>query len=388
MTRKPHLVREIVDGESGLTAYLVIDTLTGGRSCGGVRMLPDVTLEEVKSLARSMTMKYAFLNDRTVGGAKAGIAIPYGCPSEKKKKILQSFGRQIAPLIRSRQYLPWTDMNAGREDIAIILRAAGMKPKKMPDSSHPTALSVFASIQAACRFTNRDPSKITVAIEGLGKVGTHLARELSASGAKILACSTHQEARYYPEGFDPQDTKRPHERIDHPALLELDVDVLVPAARPGSINETNAPRLRAKIITPAANNPITPEAEQILVGKGTLSIPDFIANLGGIYGSRLNGRMSKKRIHHLFMGPYAEMVLKLLRRAEETNQSPRQLAERIAEENLALVRQTNPAPFLRRAALSLLDLPLTPNPLSDRLLYIWARKDLSGKVPSPGKLRR
>jgi len=380
MTRKPHLVREINDAESGLTAYLVIDTLTAGRSCGGVRMLPDVTLDEVKALARAMTLKYGFLCDNTIGGAKAGVKIPHDCPAEKKQKLLTAFGRAIAPILKSKTYIPWTDMNAGPEDIATILHAAGLKPGRLPDSSRPTALSVLASIQAACRFIGRDPSKITVAIEGLGNVGAHLARELSSSGAKILGYSTHREARYYPDGFDPEDPDRRHESIDHQSLLQLEVDVLVPAARPWTIDERNADKIRAGIIAPAANNPITPKAEEVLISKGIISVPDFIANLGGIYGSRLDGRMSEKRIRRLFMGPYSKMVLKLLRSAEESGQSPRQLAEKIAEENLSRMRPEKTSPLLLRAALSLLNLPMVPNPLVDRLLFNWAEKDLFGKV--------
>lgn len=370
MTRTPHLVREITDAESGLTAYLVIDTLTAGRSCGGVRMLPDVTLDEVKALARAMSLKYGFLNDHTVGGAKAGVRIPEGAPAGEKHAILRAFGRSIAPVLRSGSYLPWTDMNAGREDIAAILEAAGVKPGRMPDSSRTTALSVLGSIRAACGLQGIRLPGITVAIEGLGNVGTHLAQELSGLGAKILATSTREKAR----------TNR-GEPIGHRALLELDVDVLVPAARPWTIDESNAEKIRARIIAPAANCPTTPAAEDMLQKRGVLVVPDFIANLGGIYGSRLQGRMSPQRIFDLFMGPYCEMVTTLLRRARATGTSPRALAEKIAKENLSRIRESESSSrLLRRAALSVLDSPLAPRRLTDYFLFRWAKKDLSGKV--------
>ena len=386
MTWEPQTVRIIEDERIGLTGYLVIDTLVAGRSCGGVRLVADVTLKEVKALARAMTLKYGFLNDHTIGGAKAGIQIPEDCPAGKKRDILRSFGRSIAPILKSETYIPWTDMNAGPDDIAAILEAAGVVPGRMPDSSHPTALSVLGSIRAACRFSGMDPSGITVAIEGLGNVGTHLAEELSRFGTRIVAVSTHLEARYTEEGFDLQDLNRRYERIDHKTLLELDVDVLVPAARPWTINEDNAERIRAKIVAPAANRPMTPAAVEILQGRGVLLVPDFVANLGGVYGSRLQGRMSKERIRSLFLGPYAEMVFTLLRRAQEAGLSPRELAERIAEENLARIRESEAKStsgarrLLRKTALSLLDGPLTPNRLVDSLLYRWAQRDLSSKV--------
>jgi glutamate dehydrogenase/leucine dehydrogenase len=373
MNGKPHLIREVKDDQAGLHGFLVIDTLTAGRSCGGVRMLPDVTLDEVKALARAMTKKYGFLNDHTVGGAKAGVVIPYDCPAEKKQEILGAFGRSIAPLLQSGHYIPWTDMNAGPDDIAVILESAGVKPGRMPDSSRPTALSVLGSIQAACIFNNLQLPEITAAIEGLGNVGTHLARELSSLGVKIIATSTRKKAS----------THR-GEPIDHRALLELEVDVLIPAARPWTIDETNAGKIRAKIVAPAANCPATPAAEETLERRGVLVIPDFVANLGGIYGSRLEGRMSPQRIHDLFIGPFRDLVLNLLRRARAEGISPRMLAERIAEENFSRFRHgKSSSRLLRQAALALIDSPLIPGRLTNYLLYRWAKKDLASKPLQP-----
>jgi glutamate dehydrogenase/leucine dehydrogenase len=400
MTSKPHLIRELKDERSGLIGYLVIDTLVAGRSCGGVRMVTDVTLSEVKALARAMTLKYGFLGDPTIGGAKAGIAVLADCPAEKKTKILQSFGRQIAPSLKSKQYIPWTDMHAGPGEIATILRAAGVRPGSMPDSAYTTALSVFGSIQAACRFKHISLPEITVAIEGFGRVGSSLAGELAEAGAKIVAVSTRLGAVRDRNGLDIEELVRTRKirgddfirqlrtgkPIDKRDLLELDVDVLVPAARPDSIHEKNAGRLRARIIAPAANNPITAGAEAIIHASDILSVPDFVANTGGIYGSRLQGRMSPERIHRLFLGAYSDMVFTLLRRAQETGLTPRDLAERIAKENRIRIREnearntSGARRLLRGAALGLLDSPLTPNHLVDGLLYRWAQRDLSSKV--------
>jgi glutamate dehydrogenase (NAD(P)+) len=271
---------------------------------------------------------------------------------------------------------------------------------RIPDSAYYTALSVLGAIRAACEVRGTEMSRATVAIEGLGHVGTHLAQELARLGARVVAISTRGAAIHDRSGLDAAELPRLRSlegddflqrrfldrRIAKNELLELDVDVLVPAARPRSIHEGNAARIRARIVAPAANCPIVTVAEEVLQRNGVLVLPDFVCNLGGIYGSRLEARVANERIRDLFLNEYRQVVRRLITRAMQEGCTPTALATRIAEANHQRIvsRDGRRLPKLRRAVglagLRVLDGPLAPGWLTDRRLFHWAKGNLAGSV--------
>lgn len=298
MDIEPQIVCEIVNKEIGLNAYLVIDSTIGNRSCGGVRIAEDISVDEVKALARAMTLKYGFLNyfyHFPMGGAKVGIIVPANCSIQKRQEMLWAFGQQLAPVLRSDIYTPWTDLNSSAEDMGVIRGAAGLEPATYNDSPYYTALTVLASITAACQFRGLSLQGMTVAIEGFGNVGTYLAQELVVLGVKVVALSNLMGAIYDENGLDIDALVRSRRDkgdafildyqtsmgIKKEELLTIEVDVLVPCARTWAINENNADNIKAKVIVPSANRPITDTAEEILWRKNILSVPDFVSNIGG-----------------------------------------------------------------------------------------------------------
>jgi glutamate dehydrogenase (NAD(P)+) len=345
--REPQMICELVDGNVGLHAYLVVDSTRYGRSCGGLRILEDVTLEEVKALARAMTLKYSLLK-RDMGGAKAGIILPEGCTPEQRAQILDAFGRKLSPILRNKIYIPATDMNCSVEDIAIIMKAAGCAFEEMSDTSYFTALTVSSAVKAACDTRDIDVSAASVVIEGFGNVGTNVGQELSKWGTKIVGVSTTEGAiydngsleidklvglrkrygndlvRYYGAGFN--EAKE--------LLLEKETDILIPCARRWTINAKNRDRILAKIIVPGANVPLTEEAEEFLHKKGILCLPDFVCNIGGVLGSALyDSGVRTSEVHEFIMKEFGLLVKELIWRSVKDNRRPSEAAQKIAEDN-------------------------------------------------------
>ncbi|MEW6116842.1 MAG: Glu/Leu/Phe/Val dehydrogenase dimerization domain-containing protein, partial [Nitrospirota bacterium] len=244
----------------GAVGYIVVDSLINGTSSGGVRIAEDLPFPEVKALAREMTFKYSFIG-LCRGGAKSGIRVPECLGPEEKKKVLEEFGRRVAPFIRSGIYYPGMDMNCGPDDLKALYRGAGITLKKTTDTSYFTALSVINAI-LACEAIKREGRPLTVAIEGFGSVGSYLAERLPEERFNIIALSTVQGAVLQQEGFaiagllslrrEYGDALIRHipgsTRIGREELLELEVDILVPSARTWAINDRNAGNVRARFI--------------------------------------------------------------------------------------------------------------------------------------------
>ena len=347
--REPQMICEFVDESVGLHAYLVIDSTRYGHSCGGLRILEDVTLEEVKTLARAMTLKYSFLKSN-MGGAKAGIVLPEGCSRKQRAQILEAFGRKASPILKKAIYIPWIDMNCSVEDIATIMKSAGCAFKGMSDSSYFTALTVASAVKAACDIRGIDVSAASVVIEGFGNVGGNVGQELSKWGTKIVGVSTAKGAIYDNGGLDIDKLVESRKRYgndlvryygdetgfyeEKELLLEMDTDILIPCARPWTINAKNMNRIRAKMIVPGANVPLTEEAEELLHKKGILCLPDFVCNIGGVLGTALyDRRVLASKVHEFIMKEFGLLVKELIWRSVKDNRRPSEVAQKIAEDN-------------------------------------------------------
>lgn len=300
----PEIVHYVYDPGPKMKGILVIDTTAFGIAGGGIRMLPDLTSTEVIRLAKTMTYKWA-IADLPLGGAKGGIFADPTAPTHEL--IVKAYGRAIKHFIKNGIYGPGADMGTNDADVGLILKEGGAKDALptglsskikdgMPLEDHITGYGVFVGAQEACKFANANVEGASVAIEGFGKVGGGVARYAVKSGAKVVAISTINGAIYNAKGLDVEKLLEMRKKSGDKIVLEykdakkiskeelfyLPVDILVPGARPDVINEKNASKIKAKVVSSAANIPITDRAEEILFKAGVISVPDFIANSGGI----------------------------------------------------------------------------------------------------------
>ncbi len=291
---------EVKDSRTGLHGFCVIHNTARGPGKGGIRFAKNLTVDEVKGLAEAMTWKNA-MADLPFGGAKSGIIAREGLD---KKAVVRAFAKRLKGILGS-EYIAGPDMRMGEEEMAIIADEAGFhsvtgKPATMGGLPHElgsTGYGVALSLQAAQEYFGKGVEGLTVAIEGFGNVGTFTMKFLEEMGAKIVAVSDSKGTIYAKEGLKYDDlykTKKEKgtvtahpvgEKLTTAQLFELDVDVLIPGARPYVINEENVGKVKAKIIVEAANIPIEPKLEEMLAEKGVLIIPDFVANAGGVISS-------------------------------------------------------------------------------------------------------
>jgi glutamate dehydrogenase (NAD(P)+) len=296
-TLGPEKIIEIFDPLSQLKAVLVIDNTAKGPSIGGVRMAPDVTVEECVRLARAMTLKNAAAGISHGGGKSVIVADPAMAIAEKER-LIRSFARAIEQIA---DYIPGPDM--GTDEVAMawirdeIGRVAGL-PREVGgiplDEIGITGFGVAVAVEVAEGFCDLQIDGARVAVQGFGSVGKHAARFLAARGAKLVAASDSRGCCYNADGIDVQaliefkDAGNPvadfagGEALDRDGILDAECEIWIPAARPDVLTADNVDRLRALIVAQGANIPATLEAERILAERGILVLPDFIANAGGV----------------------------------------------------------------------------------------------------------
>jgi glutamate dehydrogenase (NADP+) len=289
-----------------------------GPTKGGVRFHPNVTLDEVQSLAFWMTFKCAALNI-PFGGAKGGITVN---PKELSKFELERLSRgyvdAIADFIGPNTDIPAPDVYTNSmimgwmmDQYNIIQRqitpdVVTGKPIPMGGSlgrETATAMGAFFTIQTIMPKLGQKPQNTTVAVQGFGNAGAVIAELLFRAGYKVVAVSDSQGAVYAEQGLDIPSIRKikesirgvqavycegsvcslvDHEVLTNAQLLELDVDILVPAALENQITEANADKIQAKYIFEVANGPITSAADPILEANGIQVFPDILVNAGGV----------------------------------------------------------------------------------------------------------
>ena len=291
---------------------------TRGPTKGGIRFHPQVSLDEVQSLAFWMTFKCAAVN-LPFGGGKGGVALN---PKELSKFELERLSRgyidAIASFIGPDLDIPAPDMYTnpmimgwmmdqysiicGRRSPAVITG----KPVSMGGSlgrSTATGTGAFYVLQAMMEKIGRVPQDLTVAVQGFGNAGSVIAGLMHKAGYKVVAVSDSKGGIYNAKGLnipDVQYVKRTqhkmqavyctgsvcsvveHDNLSNEELLTLDVDILIPAALENQITADNASAVQAKYIFEVANGPITADADQILEGNGTQVFPDILVNAGGV----------------------------------------------------------------------------------------------------------
>jgi glutamate dehydrogenase/leucine dehydrogenase len=293
----PIKIVHVYDPKWGLKGVVAIDNVARGPAIGGIRMAPDVSAEEAFRLARAMTMKNSAANLPHGGGKSVIFGDPKMEPA-KKEQLIRAFARAIRDLV---EYIPGPDMGTDERCMAWIKdeigRAVGLPPEigGIPlDEIGATGLGLKASVEAALKYCDFALQGARVAIQGFGSVGKHAARFLGDKGAVLVAACDSRGTIYNPKGIDVsrlialKDSGK--SVIDYPngeklgadAVIDVECEIWIPAARPDVIRKDNVNRLKTKLVPQGANIPFTPEAERILHEKGTLVIPDFIANAGGV----------------------------------------------------------------------------------------------------------
>ena len=287
---------------------------------GGIRFHQDVSEAEVKALSTWMTWKCA-VTGIPYGGGKGGIIVnPKELSEAELERLSRAYARFLAPFIGPWLDVPAPDVNTNAQIMAWMVDEYQMlktkegnlqenplatftgKPLSLGGSAgrnEATGLGgvfvlekLFEKWQAEGKFNQR--SDIKIAIQGFGNVGYWFAKHASDRGYQVLAISDSKGAIANKKGLDPEAAlayKKENrslkgydqtESITNEALLELDVDILVPAALENVIHADNASSIKAQAIIEMANGPITPEADQVLAEKNILLIPDILANAGGV----------------------------------------------------------------------------------------------------------
>ena len=330
------------DRPSGLKAIVAIHDTTLGPALGGCRMWPyqseKAALEDVLRLSKAMTYK-ASVSGLNLGGGKSVII---GDPKKDKSEALfRSFGRFIETL--NGRYITAEDVNMSVGDIEHIFmetsHVVGVS-KAHGGSGNPspyTALGVIRGIEASCTriFGNRSVAGKTVAVQGIGSVGTHLVKHLLESGAKILYTDIN------PDNIKNLKEKAPHAQYVKPdEIYSVPCDIFSPCALGAIINDKTIDQFKCKIIAGSANNQLKENRHgAILKKKGILYAPDYLINAGGLMNVSTeyegwSDQKSKKMVDSIY-----DTALKIFSISDEQNIPVYQATDFLAEERIKTTRQ-------------------------------------------------
>jgi len=289
--------------------YRVQHNLARGPAKGGIRYHPNVTLDEVKALASWMTWKCATVNI-PYGGGKGGVVCnPKEMSLREVEYLTHRYASEISIIIGPERDIPAPDVYTNAQTMAWIMDTYSMtvgstqlgvvtgKPIPIGGSqgrSEATARGVQFVTREACREKKIPLRGARVAVQGFGNAGSIAARLLSEDGATIIAVSDSSGGIHSPKGLDIKAVQAHKDKtgslrgypeaepISNEKLLELECEILVPAALENQITLDNVARIRARIVAEAANGPTTPGADEVLDKKGVFLIPDILANAGGV----------------------------------------------------------------------------------------------------------
>ena len=289
--------------------YRVQHNFARGPAKGGIRYAPDVSLDEVRALAAWMTWKCAVVNV-PFGGAKGGIICdPQQMSTGELERMTRRYAAELLDFIGPEKDVPAPDMNTNEQTMAWIMDTYSMharhtvtavvtgKPIDLGGSSGRREATgrgiLFVTNEAIKRF-KMTPGETRVVVQGSGNVGGIGAQLFYESGYKVVAISDIHGGIYNPKGINIPDalsylrTTRSFEGyedvefVSNQELLELECDVLVPAATENQITSQNADRIKCKVLAEGANGPTTAAADEVLHEKGIFVIPDILANAGGV----------------------------------------------------------------------------------------------------------
>src|SRR5829696_1565724 len=289
--------------------YRVQHNFARGPAKGGIRYAPDVSLDEVKALSAWMTWKCAVVNVPFGGGKGGVICDPQQMSLGELERLTRRYTSELLDFIGPDKDVPAPDMNTNEQTMAWIMDTYSMharhtvnavvtgKPVALGGSlgrREATGRGILFVVNEAVKKFKMTPPTTRVVVQGAGNVGGIGARLLHEAGYKVVAISDIHGGIYNPNGIDIHEallhlqTTRSFEEflgvefISNEELLELDCDVLVPAATENQITSENAERIKCKILAEGANGPTTAAADEILHNKGVFVIPAILANAGGV----------------------------------------------------------------------------------------------------------
>ncbi len=294
------------------TGYRVHHNISRGPSKGGIRYHPSVTLDEVKALAMWMTWKCAVVGI-PYGGAKGGVIVdPKELSRREIERLTRRYASEILPLIGPERDIPAPDVGTDEQIMAWIMDTYSMnfgysvpgvvtgKPLAVGGSmgrAAATSRGVMVVTLATIKRLGMPVDEARVVIQGYGKVGAPAVDLLHEQGCLIVGVGDALGGVYNPRGLSPIGLAAHHaesgtvagfsggEAVGSQEILELECDVLIPAALEGVITRENAERLRAKIVVEAANGPTDLDADEILYDRNIHVVPDILANAGGVTAS-------------------------------------------------------------------------------------------------------
>ncbi len=351
----PEKIIQTYDPKTKMKGILVIHNTALGPGKGGIRMTPSINVYEVLRLAETMTWKNA-LADLPFGGAKGGIITdPKTIKIEQKKAVIQAYAKSLKQLCPS-IYVAGPDVNTNEEAMRWFSEAIGDrkactgKPTDMGGIPHElgsTGFGVAHATKVALKHIDMDIADVTVAIEGYGNVGMFAHKFLSEWGAKVVAVSDSKGTIYNEKGLKYKELMKMKEStgsvvnykdgkiLANKDIFELNVDVLIPAALPDVINESNYRNVKAKIVVEAGNIVMNEEIEKKLDQRNILVVPDFAANAGGVISSWVE--YIGKDANYMFK-VVEEKITKnvdlVLKKAKKENILPREAALKIAKERV------------------------------------------------------
>ncbi len=305
-----HFPVQMDDGSTTVfTGYRVWHNVTRGPAKGGIRFHPLSDLSEIRALAMWMTWKCACVKI-PYGGAKGGVTCdPKKMSLRELERMTRRFTTEIGDMLGPDSDIPAPDVNTNAQVMAWMMDTYSMhrgysvtgvvtgKPVSIGGSEgrlEATGRGVIYMIQEAAKTIDLDLNGARVVVQGYGNAGESAARFISELGARVVGVSDSRGGVFNGDGLDlPLVTRHKQETgsvvgaprtrpVTNEELLELDCDILIPAALEGMITERNAPRVQARIIAEAANGPTSPEADDILRERGVVVIPDILCNAGGV----------------------------------------------------------------------------------------------------------
>ncbi|MDX2065451.1 MAG: Glu/Leu/Phe/Val dehydrogenase [Fimbriimonadaceae bacterium] len=290
--------------------YRVQHNASRGPTKGGIRYHPDVDLNETSALAMWMTWKCAVVNI-PYGGAKGGVKVDTKRLSKREiEKLTRRYISEIGSMVGERSDIPAPDIGTNAQVMSWVMDTLSMaaghtvpgvvtgKPVDLGGSEgrvEATGRGVVVAMEEASKFCNLDLGNARVVVQGFGNVGATAARLVEESGARVVAVSDALGAIYNPNGLPVRELATRYsgrdggirdfkdaEKISNAEMMELECDVLVPAAISAQIHAENANKIKARLIVEGANGPCTTEADHILSDRGVLVVPDILANAGGV----------------------------------------------------------------------------------------------------------
>jgi len=363
----PEEVFEVKDSNLGILGYIIIDTSIGQRAGGSIIGDADMNSTDLAHIARTMSLKYGFLNLEK-GGAKAAVLAPETLSAQERQQWFLAFGKQVRELLKTGRYSGGAGTGLSNEDYANLMHGAGKnigvkaeeRKKPLRESSEKrsplkdSALTVLTAAERLFHHKGIHLRGATIGIEGLGRLGGEVARSFFNAGAIIQAIHTSKGAIYREKGLDiPQliniRQRYKDEWLNHvdgattipsEEFYRLNIDCLILCAASWTLFAERARHLKATIVIAGANAPVTPQAEKQLWRKGIWYVPDFVASGGAALVGHLRGYgFEANDVEKIIHNRFGRMISKVIEISAKEKRSFADTAHEIAKRRIKRMKE-------------------------------------------------